>query len=138
MNISHLLSRTRTCAYQGLRNVHFSENLTSFVFLKLETSVLRFALLSDDRWNVSHIFRECLKVSLYQNFADGDLFWIVLDKLIIINNCFIFDFVMKIAPMNLTQKVRKIEKARNKNDLNHIAAEFQSEDVSRITFEFHY
>lgn len=45
---------------------------------------------------------------------------------------------MKIAPMNLTQKVRKIEKARNKNDLNHVAAEFQSEDVSRITFEFHY
>ena len=25
---------TRTCAYQGLRNVHFSENLACFIFLK--------------------------------------------------------------------------------------------------------
>ena len=25
---------TRTCAYQGVRNVHFSENLACFVFLK--------------------------------------------------------------------------------------------------------
>ena len=28
------LMRTCTCAYQGVRNVHFSENLTCFVFLK--------------------------------------------------------------------------------------------------------
>ena len=26
-NISYPLIRTRTCAYQGVRNVHFSENL---------------------------------------------------------------------------------------------------------------
>ena len=27
-------SNTRACVYQGVRNVHFSENLTCFVFLK--------------------------------------------------------------------------------------------------------
>ena len=34
MNISYPLIRTRMCAYQGVRNVRFSENLASFVFLK--------------------------------------------------------------------------------------------------------
>ena len=33
-NISYLLIRTRTCAYQGVKNVRSSENLTFFVFLK--------------------------------------------------------------------------------------------------------
>ena len=33
-NISYPLIRTRTCAYQEVRNVRFSENLTCFVFLK--------------------------------------------------------------------------------------------------------
>ena len=33
-NISYPLIRTRTCAYQGVRNVRFSENLMCFVFLK--------------------------------------------------------------------------------------------------------
>ena len=33
-NISYPLIRTRSCAYQGVRNVHFSENLAHFVFLK--------------------------------------------------------------------------------------------------------
>ena len=33
-NISYPLMRTRTCAYQGVRNVHFSEIFTCFVFLK--------------------------------------------------------------------------------------------------------
>ena len=39
-NISYPL--IRTCAYQGVRNVRFSENLACFVFF--ETPVLRFAL----------------------------------------------------------------------------------------------
>ena len=30
---SYPLLRTRTCAHQGVRNVHFSENLACFVFL---------------------------------------------------------------------------------------------------------
>ena len=33
-NTSYPLIRTRTCAYQGVRNVCFSKNLASFVFLK--------------------------------------------------------------------------------------------------------
>ena len=32
-NISYPLIRARTCAYQGVRSVRFSENLASFVFL---------------------------------------------------------------------------------------------------------
>ena len=32
-NISYPLIRTRTCAYQGVRNVSFLENLACFVFL---------------------------------------------------------------------------------------------------------
>ena len=53
-NISYPL--IRTCAYQGVRNVRFSENLACFVFF--ETPVLRFALLpyyrrydSHSQWN---------------------------------------------------------------------------------------
>ena len=42
-NISYPLLNTRACACQGVRNVFFSENFTSFVFFK--TSVLRFTLL---------------------------------------------------------------------------------------------
>ena len=41
-NISYPLIRIRTCSYQGVRNVRFSENLACFVFF--ETPVLRFAL----------------------------------------------------------------------------------------------
>ena len=37
-----------TCAYQGLRNVHFSENLGVICFL--ETPVLRFALSPSDEF----------------------------------------------------------------------------------------
>ena len=32
-NISYRLIRKRTCAYQGVRNVHFPENVACFVFL---------------------------------------------------------------------------------------------------------
>ena len=42
-NISYPLIRTRTSAYQGVRNVRFSKNSACFRFL--ETPVLRFALL---------------------------------------------------------------------------------------------
>ena len=33
-NISYPLIHTRTCAYQRVRNIRFSENLVYFVFLK--------------------------------------------------------------------------------------------------------
>ena len=47
-NISYPVTRTRTCADQGVRNVCFSENL---VCCFLETPVLRFALLPYYRRN---------------------------------------------------------------------------------------
>ena len=43
-NISYLLICTRTCAYQGVRNVRFLEKFVVLCFL--ETPVLRFALLA--------------------------------------------------------------------------------------------
>ena len=42
-NISYPLIRTRASAYQGVRNIRFSENLACFCFF--ETPVLRFTLL---------------------------------------------------------------------------------------------
>ena len=46
-NISYPLIRTRTCAYQGVRNVCFSENLTCFVFLEHPFWDLPFCLITD-------------------------------------------------------------------------------------------
>ena len=46
-NISYPLKRTRTCGYQGVRNVHFSENLTCFVFLKHPFWDSPFCLITD-------------------------------------------------------------------------------------------
>ena len=42
------LSRTRTCVYQGVRNVCFSENLACFVFLKHPFWGMPFCLINDD------------------------------------------------------------------------------------------
>ena len=44
-NISYPLTCTRTCAYQGVRNVRFFENLACFVFLKHLFEIRPFALL---------------------------------------------------------------------------------------------
>ena len=46
-NSSYPLIRTRTCAYQGIRNVRFSENLTCFVFLKHPFRDSPFCLITD-------------------------------------------------------------------------------------------
>ena len=57
----------RTCAYQGVRNVHFSENLFCF----LETPVLRFVLLPYYRQNgcLTTLCNTSLEmVKLIQNF----------------------------------------------------------------------
>ena len=48
MHISYSLIRTRTCAYQGVRNVHFSENLVCFVFLKHPFGDSPFYLITDE------------------------------------------------------------------------------------------
>ena len=42
------LTRTRTCSYEVVRNVCFSENLTCFVFLKYQFWDLLFCLITDD------------------------------------------------------------------------------------------
>ena len=47
-NVSLSLIRTRTCAYQGVRNVPFSENLLSFVFLKDPFWDSPFCLITDE------------------------------------------------------------------------------------------
>ena len=50
LRILHIYSHftTRTCAYQGVRNVRFSENLASFVFLKHLFSDSSFHLITDE------------------------------------------------------------------------------------------
>ena len=50
-NISYPLIRTRTCAYQGVRNVHFSENLMCFIFLKHPFWDSPFCLITDDLYS---------------------------------------------------------------------------------------
>ena len=47
-NISYTLMRTRTCAYLGVKNVCFSENLACFVFLKHLFLDSPFCLITDD------------------------------------------------------------------------------------------
>ena len=48
IKISYPLISTRTCAYQGVRNVNFSENLACFVFLKQPFWDSSFCLITDD------------------------------------------------------------------------------------------
>ena len=53
-NISFLLIRARTCAYQGVRNVRFSENLACFVFLEHPIEIRPFALLLTNFGELGH------------------------------------------------------------------------------------
>ena len=61
-NISYSLICTRTCPYQGVRNVRFSENLACFVFLKDPFWDSPFCLITDDFLKKSkfNIFLSCL------------------------------------------------------------------------------
>ena len=45
----HAHAHTRTCAYQGVRNVHFLENLTWFAFLLPPVWYFPFCLITDER-----------------------------------------------------------------------------------------
>ena len=47
-NISYPLIRTQACAYQGVRNVRFSENLACFVFLQQPCWDSFFSLIVDE------------------------------------------------------------------------------------------
>ena len=46
------LTYVRMCAYHGIRNVRFLENLTCFVFLKHPFWDAPFCLVTDDSWNL--------------------------------------------------------------------------------------
>ena len=54
----------RTCAYQGVRNFHFSENLTCFVFLKHLFWDSPFCLITDDLLQCLSVF--CSKCTANQ------------------------------------------------------------------------
>ena len=54
-NISYPLIRTRTCAYQGVRNVRFSKNLACFVFLKHPSRDSPFCLITDEIKLLEHL-----------------------------------------------------------------------------------
>ena len=64
-NISYPLISTRTRAYHGVRNVHFSENLACFVFLKYPFWDSPFCLITDD---IKYRFI-CGESNLYQNLV---------------------------------------------------------------------
>ena len=52
-NISYPLIRTRTCAYQEVRNVHFSENLAGFVLLQRSCWDSPFCFITNELTHVS-------------------------------------------------------------------------------------
>ena len=60
-NISYSLIRTRTCAYQGVRNVCFSENLMCFVFLKHPFWDSSFCLITVDIDTLPSYYRNSKK-----------------------------------------------------------------------------
>ena len=64
-NISYSLIRTSTCAYQGVRNVHFLENLACFVFLKHPFWDSPFCLITDELWSGSKEMKANLKGSKF-------------------------------------------------------------------------
>ena len=70
-----LLIRIHTCAYQGVRNVCFSENLLCFVFLKHSFRDPPFSLITDEV-SFYNVFSTCLcSLSTSQlSFFVGKLF----------------------------------------------------------------
>ena len=69
-NISYPLICTRTCAYQGVRNNRFSENLACFVFPLPPFWDSPFCLINDEFEHAQYItftvdLKRCLQVGLY-------------------------------------------------------------------------
>ena len=77
-NISSPLIRTRTCAYQGVRNVRFSGNWACFVFLKYSFWDSPFCLITDELLHV--IFRnfDILRVLAHCSTAISDYVHLLL------------------------------------------------------------
>ena len=61
MNISYPLIRTGRCAYQGIRNVHFSRNLVCFFFLKHPFWDSPFCLITDEIIGVLIEMKMCIR-----------------------------------------------------------------------------
>ena len=74
-NISYPQIRTRTCAYQGVRNVRFSENLVCFVFLKNPFWDLSFCLITDDSSSTQRTERERKVKPLGLYYSYSNLKW---------------------------------------------------------------
>ena len=74
-NISYPLIRTRTCTYQGVRNVCFSENLACFVFLKHPFRDSPFCLITDDILLINLYFLNNLLTRRYLTMATGIVFY---------------------------------------------------------------
>ena len=84
-NIFYPLIRTRACAYQGVKDVRFSENLACFVFLSTCSEIRPFALLPTTclrykqyAWIIVH-----LKMKSFRNKFDLLTEKIQLDILVI-------------------------------------------------------
>ena len=73
-NISYPLICTRTCAYQGVRNVRFLENLACFVFLKHPFWDPPFCLITDEIPSPVLIVanQTCMKHSSLPKYYDQD------------------------------------------------------------------
>ena len=85
-NISYPLIRTCTCAYQGVRNVRFSGNLTCFVFLKHPFGDSPFCPITNDIAFCEKMFQGLHSSNKHINFKDS--FWIFLHetKLVVYKN----------------------------------------------------
>ena len=76
-------NKTRTCAYQGVRNVHISENLACFVFLKHPFLDLPFCFITDELRDVKLALKvkECKQEydaqleSRRRTFWNSQAFW---------------------------------------------------------------
>ena len=71
-------TKTSTCAYQGVRNIRFSENLACFVFLKHPFWYSPFCFITDEIVNLN--FQELSYSQWVQNtiFPDGNIFFSIL------------------------------------------------------------
>ena len=77
-NISYPLIRIRTCAYQGVKNVLFSEILACFIFLKHPFPDSPFCLIMDDIYLKKAIFNASKIRGAHENlmrnvFMEGNL-----------------------------------------------------------------
>ena len=61
-NIFYPLIRPRTCPYQGVKNVRFSENLACFLFLKHRFWDSLFCLITEELWNVGKWDKEFVEL----------------------------------------------------------------------------